>query len=75
MLLDGTTVVSRGILGFENVGLGLSDEEGGCVGLVRTGSNEGMAMVGDNEGSRVGATDGRQGIRSMSGQGGVTSCL
>lgn len=72
MLLDDTAVVSRGILG--DVGLGLSDEEGECVRLVKTGGNE-MAVVEDNEGSGDGTTDGRESIRSMTGQGGVTSCL
>jgi len=72
VLLDDTAVVSRGILG--DVGLGLSDEEGECVRLVKTGGNE-MAVVEDNEGSGDGTTDGRESIRSMTGQGGVTSCL
>ena len=34
-----------------------------------------MAVVGDNEGSGDGMTDGKESIRSMTGQGGVTSCL
>jgi len=74
-LFDDTAVVSRGILGFKDVGLCLSDEEGECVRLVKTGGNEGTAVVGDNEGSGDGTTDGRESIRSTTGQGGVTSCL
>lgn len=74
MLLDDTAVISRGILGFKDVVLGLSDEEGECLRPVRTGGNE-MAVVEDNEGSGDGTTDDRESIRSMTGQGGVTSCL
>lgn len=62
--LGDTTVPSRGILGFENAGSGLSDGEGVCVRPVRTGRNEGMVVEGENEDSWSDTTDDEEGATS-----------
>lgn len=74
-LLDDTAVVSKSILGLEDVGPGSSEEEGGSVRLVTTGKIEGMTVVGADEGSRGDATDDKEGVGSTVGRREEASCL
>ena len=64
VILGNTTVVSWGILVFENVGSGLLDGEGVCVRLARTGRSEGVVVEGENEDSWNDTTDDKEGTIS-----------